>query len=100
VQGDFGRGFRNWIDADCLYQDLDSAGETARQRTFQSLDGDYFEPGREYILWFRKHENRPSQNRELRTVLAFAALPEDQKEWDSVLIEGALQLKRAQRRIR
>ena len=95
VKGDFEGGFQNWIDADCLYSELDQAEDKDRQRTLQSLEGSYFESGREYVLWFRRADRDAGQNLEVRAVLAFAPLPADEKKWDADSIEDALKLKRA-----
>lgn len=93
--GDFEGGFKNWIDADILYRDHDKAQEKKRQRVLQTLDGAYFEPGRDYLLWFRRVEDDAGQDKEVRVVFDFVPKPADKKKWDADAIDKALGLKPA-----
>ena len=95
VSGDFDEGFRNWMNADCLYQDLDRAEEKDRQRNFHMLGGSFFKPGMEYVLWFRRAKNGDRQEGELRAVIAFVPQSADEIRFDTDSMESALKLKRA-----
>ncbi|MFO1439301.1 MAG: hypothetical protein U1F81_13365 [Verrucomicrobiaceae bacterium] len=95
VSGEFDGGFKNWIDADILYREHDRAQEKDRQHVLQTLDGSYFEPGRDYFLWFRRVDDDAAQNKEVRVVFDFVRKPAKQKEWDAEAIEKALGLKHA-----
>lgn len=95
VSGDFEGGFRNWLNADKLYRDLDTPQEKGRMRTLQTLDSGYFKPGADYILWFRQVRVDAATSPELRAVFRFAAKPAAVKEWDHDSIEKALKLKDA-----
>lgn len=93
AEGDFEGGFQGWLNGDKAYRALDNPGETNRLRVLQSLDHGYFQPGKEYILWFRKvGEGKPS---ELRGSLALVSRPADAPEWNHAAIEQALKLKPA-----
>ncbi|MCB1278292.1 hypothetical protein [Prosthecobacter sp.] len=93
VSGDVEDAFRNWLNADKIYQGLDVAGEKDRFRALQTLDGSYFKPGRDYIFWFQ--QNKETKDTELRVTLGFAAKPADDKEWGHAGVEKALKLKPA-----
>lgn len=93
VEGEVGDGFRNWIWADKIYEGLDTPGEKGRRRVLQTLDGSYFKPGADYILWFQ--QTQPGDDGDLRAVFHFATKPEDEKEWDHKSLEKVLKLKPA-----
>ncbi|MGV3658791.1 MAG: toxin-antitoxin system YwqK family antitoxin [Prosthecobacter sp.] len=93
VAGEVDDGFRNWLRADKVYEDLDKAGEKGRARRLQTLDGSYFKPGADYILWFQ-HTDVGGPD-ELRAVFHFAPKPKDEKDWDHESLEKALKLKAA-----
>ncbi len=95
VTGDFEGGFRNWLNADRLYSDLDKPQENNRMRVLQTLDSSYFKPGAEYILWFRQVSPKEDAATDLRAVYRFATRPADKKKWDHDSIEKALKLKDA-----
>lgn len=84
------QGFKNWINADKVYAEFDRVGEADRFRALQTLDGSYFEAGKEYVLWFRKTDG--AEPGELRLCAAFAD-PGKKAEWDHISLEGALKLK-------
>lgn len=86
------RGFKNWLNGDRAYVGFDcSLGNPV---TLQTLDADYFEPGREYLLWFSQNPHTPAPA-ELKLVLRFAPRPEGDKGWDNEAIEKALALETA-----
>lgn len=93
VEGEVGDGFRNWLHGDKVYEDLDKAGEKDRRRALQSLDGSYFKPGADYILWFQ--HTGPGHANDLRAVFHFAPKPKEDDEWDHETLEKALKLKPA-----
>ncbi len=95
VTGDFEGGFRNWLNADRLYDGLDKPQEKNRMRVLQTLDRSYFKPGAEYILWFRQVSPEETSSTDLRAVFRFAARPADKKKWDHESIEKVLKLKDA-----
>ncbi|MBK1882108.1 hypothetical protein JIN85_06770 [Luteolibacter pohnpeiensis] len=91
-EGDPRESFKNWLDGDKLYSSYDAAGEKDRLRILQTLDGSYFEPGKEYILWFSRTHGEAAG--ELRGVLGFAkSSDQEKKSWDYDDIEKALNLK-------
>lgn len=90
AEGEPGRAFNDWIDADRLYQSFDRPAEKDRTRILQTLDGDYFKPGGDYIMWFR-NTGKPGPG-ELRGIAAF---PEKIESWDADDVEKALSLKPA-----
>lgn len=90
LEGEVKQGFQNWLTADKVYKDLDKDGEKERMRALQTLDGSYFEPGKEYALWFRNAlKAKPG---EVRFKIAFAK-PEE--EWKHEELEKALGLEAA-----
>ena len=91
AEGECEGGFKNWMNADCLYQEHDKAGEKERHRILQTLDGSYFESGREYVLWFRRVADDKGKDRALRLVMGFPLRP-DGEEWDADTAEKALKL--------
>jgi hypothetical protein len=86
------QGFKNWLNADMVYKDLDKEGAKERMRVLQTLDGSYFEPGKEYALWFRNVEK--AKPGELRFRIAFAK-PEEKGKWEHGDLEQALGLEAA-----
>lgn len=84
-------GFRNWINGDRAYAGFD--GDLQNPVTLQSLGADYFEPDREYLIWFcqTKHTPEPAV---LKLTLRFAPPPAGGK-WDIKSIEEALKLQSA-----
>ncbi|MBF0197938.1 MAG: hypothetical protein HQL32_09515 [Planctomycetes bacterium] len=88
VEGDMKPGFRRWLNADKLYSTVDVAEEEGRLRVLQTLSSDYFEPGRQYVLWFRKVKEKDGNK--LRGRICFALKDDD---WDYENIENALSLK-------
>lgn len=88
--GEVKQGFRNWLDGDMVYGTYDKAGEKGRFRALQTLDGSYFEAGKEYVLWFRRVEE--AEPGEIRLIAAFAK-PGEKGEWDHEALEDALGLK-------
>lgn len=90
LEGAFKHGFKNWLDADKVYEqfDPDPAKESGRRRVLQTLNADYFQAGREYLIWFRRA--RAGGDGELRGVMAFAKPAE---EWDAAQFERVLGLK-------
>lgn len=93
VEGEVGDGFRNWLSGDKIYEGLDKAGEEGRARRLQTLDGSYFKPGADYLLWFQRTDVGGPD--ELRAVFHFASKPADEKKWDHERVEKALKLKPA-----
>jgi hypothetical protein len=91
VEGKPGQAFRNWLDGDKLYEPFDESGAKDRLRILQTLEGGYFESGREYIMWFRRTGDGGGDNT-LRGIAVFAA---SEKSWDHDDIEKALKLKPA-----
>jgi hypothetical protein len=92
LEGDVKQGFSDWLTGDKVYKEFDKDGEKERMRTLQTLDGSYFEPGKEYALWFRNvAKAKPG---ELRFKIAFAKLEKDEK-WDHEKLEKALRLEAA-----
>lgn len=81
-------GFTRWLNADQVYEGFDTAGETGRLRVAQTLAGSYFQPGREYLLWFRRV--RAGGDDTLRGAMAFRRA---RSEWKLADVEGALALK-------
>jgi len=90
VDGEPARAFKNWIDADKLYQPFDKPSEKDRLRILQTLDGGYFKPGADYIMWFRN--TGKSGEGSLRGTAAF---PQKKDSWDADGVEKALSLKAA-----
>jgi len=92
LEEDVKQGFSNWLTADKVYGELDKAGEKERFRTLQTLKGSYFEPGQEYVIWFRKvGEVKPG---EARLRIAFGK-PKEEGKWKHEELEKALGLKPA-----
>jgi hypothetical protein len=90
VEGEPEKAFRSWMNGDKLYQNFDKSGEKDRQRILQTLDGAYFKPGAEYLMWFRKVGDEKSGK------LAGTATFTGKKEsWDHNGVEKALSLKPA-----
>ncbi len=87
VEGEPTQAFRGWFDGDQLYQDFDRVAEKERLRILQTLDGDYFKPGAEYLMWFRKTGEGDSSS--LRGMAAFV---EENESWDHDDVEKALAL--------
>ncbi|MDP4898373.1 MAG: hypothetical protein NWR03_11410 [Akkermansiaceae bacterium] len=81
-------GFRNWVIADKFYEGLDKPWEKNRFRTMQVLEGGYFEPGAEYVLWFRRMHEKSKGKLRVR-----AAFSKSVKDWDHEAFEKALGLK-------
>lgn len=92
VEGKPGQAFKGWLDGDKLYTTFDKGPEKDRLRILQTLDGSYFKPGAEYIMWFRK--TGESETGDLRGTAAFAKKDEDDS-WDHDALEKALALKEA-----
>lgn len=90
VEGKPGQAFRNWLDADKLYETFDQSGSVGRLRILQTLKGSYFKPGQEYIMWFRRTEE--GKGTQLQGIAAFA---KGEDSWDHDDIEKALKLKPA-----
>jgi hypothetical protein len=90
LDGEPGRAFKDWIDADRLYRPFDKPSEKDRLRILQTLDGGYFKPGGEYIMWFRNTGKSGAGS--LRGIAAF---PAENDSWDADGIEKALSLKPA-----
>jgi len=89
LDGDVKQAFRNWLIGDKVYQGFDKAGEKGRFRVLQTLDGSYFEPGKEYAIWFRKMgDAKPG---EIRLRVGFAK-PEEDGKWEYEELEKALGL--------
>ncbi|RYD18052.1 MAG: hypothetical protein EOP88_23935, partial [Verrucomicrobiaceae bacterium] len=82
--------FKDWLNADKAYQSFDKAGEQDRFRAFQTLEGDYFKPGAEYVMWFRTPETSGSEM--MRGAAAFA---KTKASWDHSALEEALSLSAA-----
>lgn len=89
LEGDVKQAFKDWLYGDLLYKDFDKAGEKDRFRALQTLDGSYFEMGKEYVLWFRRLDD--AKPGELRLKAVFAE-PEEGK-WGHEELEKALSLK-------
>jgi len=88
VEGDMEGGFKTWLNADKLYATIDRVDEKQRLRILQTLDGEDFKSGQEYILWFRKVEEEGGTD--LRGRFCFAPKDDD---WGYDNIEEALSLK-------
>lgn len=86
------RGFKNWLNGDRAYLGFDCSVKTPV--TLQTLDADYFEPGREYLLWFSQNPHTPAPA-ELKLVLRFAPRPEAGNGWDRAAVEETLRLEAA-----
>lgn len=93
VEGKPGQAFRNWLDGDKLYEPFDKGGEKERVRILQTLRGDYFTKGAEYLMWFRK--TSAGEDGSLRGRAAFAKKKDAEGSWDHDEIEKALKLKPA-----
>lgn len=85
-------GFKNWFNGDRAYAGLD--GDLNNPVTLQSLDAAYFEPDREYLIWFcqTKHTPEPAT---LKLTLRFVPPPKDDESWDLKKMEEVLRLKAA-----
>lgn len=92
TEGEPARAFRDWLDADMVYEAVDDPREVNRKRVFQTLSGEYFEPGREYIVWFREVEATLKSKALIRAEISFSAKAED-GAWDVAALEKALELK-------
>ncbi|QJE96723.1 toxin-antitoxin system YwqK family antitoxin [Luteolibacter luteus] len=90
VEGKPGQAFKGWLDGDKLYTGFDKAAEKDRLRILQTLTGEYFKPGAEYIMWFRKTGEGDASD--LRGTVAFAK-KEKGDSWDHDAVEKALALK-------
>ncbi|WP_193212177.1 toxin-antitoxin system YwqK family antitoxin [Luteolibacter marinus] len=90
VSGEAGQAFRGWLDGDKVYRDLDKPGEKDRLRVLQTLTGDYFTKGAEYVVWFRQVKKGGSAD-----LRGLAMLADRNKTWDHDDIEEALALKPA-----
>ena len=85
-------GFKNWFNGDRAYAGLD--GDIANPVTLQSLDAAYFEPDREYLIWFCQTRHTPDPA-PLKLTLRFSPPPKDNQPWNLKTIEEALKLKTA-----
>ena len=102
VEGEAKRGFEKWINGDRAYVGFDGAHDNPV--TLQTLAAAYFEPGREYLLWFCQTARTP-EPATLKLALRFApARPERKssmvpvptdKPWDRESVETALKLETA-----
>lgn len=93
VEGKPGQAFKGWMDGDKLYTGLDEAGEKDRLRILQTLDGDYFKAGSEYIIWFRRTGGDDAGV--VRGTARFAKSEHEDGDWDHDAVEEALDLKEA-----
>ncbi len=62
--------------------------------TLQTLDADYFEPGREYLLWFR-HKTHTPEPAVLKLTLRFMSACQGVSPWDRATVETALHIETA-----
>lgn len=85
-------GFRNWLDADCLYEGLPST--LANVAHFQILEAKNFKSGETYILWF-KQEKKADGPAMLTAAINFLPPPGEKKKWDIEQIVKGLHLKPA-----
>lgn len=90
VEGKPEQAFKNWLNGDKLYEPHDKAGGKERLRVLQTLDGNYFTAGREYLMWFK--QSAEAADSTLRGAAAFA---ETEDSWDHDAVEEALGLKPA-----
>ena len=89
------RAFRTWVDGDKVYQKFDELGETGRTRILQTLGQSYFQPNREYIMWFREVNEGGTKPQTLRATFAFAQREKEGEageHWEAEEIEEALGL--------
>lgn len=92
-EGEFKRGFKNWTDADVLYENFDKVGAKNRLRILQSLEGGYFEAGREYVMWFhRLSEDGADMDPRLTGVIHFVEPKGEEETRDHEDYERALGL--------
>jgi hypothetical protein len=90
VNDEPGPAFKDWMNGDKLYLPYDKADEKMRLRILQTLKGDYFKPGEDYLMWFRK--TRDGGSGTLHGTATFAAR---QKSWNHGDAEKALGLQDA-----
>ena len=88
AEGEPKQSFRNWLTAFPLYEKFDREDEAGRFRILQSLAAGYFEPGREYIMWFNRETGK--ENSRLAGCFRFV---EPKEDWDQDDIVEALGLK-------
>ena len=92
VEGEAKPGFKNWINGDRAYVGFDGAHDNPV--TLQTLGADYFEPGREYLLWFCQTARTP-EPATLKLALRFAPARPADEPWDRESVERALKLETA-----
>ena len=85
-------GFRNWLNADRLYEELPATVDNAAR--LQTLAAESFKPGATYILWFKEQDAVPGPAM-LSGAIDFLPAPGEKKEWDAEAIEKGLGLKTA-----
>ncbi len=87
-------GFKNWINADRLYEGLPTSKENAAR--LQTLSSGSLEPGKTYILWFREHMETKKPPMLVGTINFLK--PDDavrERGWDAAAVEKGLGLKAA-----
>lgn len=92
VEGEAKRGFENWINGDRAYAGFDGAQDNPV--TLQTLAAAYFEPGREYLLWFSQTAHTP-EPAVVKLTLRFAPARPADESWDRESVEQALKLETA-----
>jgi hypothetical protein len=92
VKGEPKPGFKNWINGDRAYVGFDGAHDNPV--TLQTLDAAYFEPGREYLLWFCQAAHTP-EPATLKLALRFAPARPADEPWNRESVETALKLETA-----
>ncbi|MBC8009996.1 MAG: hypothetical protein H7067_07855 [Burkholderiales bacterium] len=92
VEGETKRGFENWINGDRAYVGFDGAQDNPV--TLQTLAAAYFEPGREYLLWFCQTTHTP-EPATLKLTLRFALARPADEPWERESVEKALKLETA-----
>ncbi|NRA39753.1 MAG: hypothetical protein HRU15_16550 [Planctomycetes bacterium] len=91
ANGKVADSFKNWHNADVLYNTFDKVAEQNRGRFFQSCHGAYFTAGQQYIMWFNRHTEGAADS--VRGCLTFAS-PEEESSWDVTSLEEALAMER------
>jgi hypothetical protein len=86
-------GFRNWLNADRLYQDLPATVNNAAR--LQTLSAASFKTGETYILWFKEEPDFTGPATLAGAINFLPASADKDKKWEPEEIEQALGLKAA-----
>jgi len=88
--GPMKRSFNRWTTADKVYEKFDEPKAAERYRVLQELPAGFFEPGKEYLMWFRQKTD--GGGKMARGRIVFQTPLQNDEEWDADNMEEALDL--------